>query len=404
MGYYDGKKNNRFPFMMFLCLILAGTMLYGGIALATDHANFFQASSKTKAVEEAIADANTPEEEQVSELNEAYVRPNNISDIAEKAVPAVVRIETVVTTQESDEVSPFFDDPMFRQFFGVPEQSQPRQRQGLGSGFIISEDGYILTNQHVIDQADEIYVTVTGREEPYRAELIGSDEMLDLAVLKIDPEEELTTLKLGDSEAADVGDWMIAIGNPYGLDHTVTVGVLSAKGRPLALEGHQFKNLLQTDASINHGNSGGPLLNLKGEVIGINTAINAQAQGIGFAIPSNTVKEVLQQLIEEGKVIRPWVGVSIQDVTQQIAEYYQLEEAKGTVVAEVLPGTPAESAGLQRGDVILEVNEQPVEDAQDFINKIQETQVGDNVMLLVHREGGARLIGVTVGERPASID
>jgi S1-C subfamily serine protease len=220
--------------------------------------------------------------------------PSTIADTVAAAGPAVVKIETEVTTQVDN---PLFDDPFFRQFFGQDfGQQQTEVQQGLGSGFLISPDGYLLTNEHVIDGATSISVTMAGQSQSVGAQVVGSDKNLDLAVLKINAGSNLPYLKLGDSDNIRVGDWAIAIGNPYGLDNTVTVGVISAEGRPLTVEDHDYPNLLQTDASINPGNSGGPLLDLNGEVIGINTAVDEQAQGIGFAIPSNTAKNLINSV------------------------------------------------------------------------------------------------------------
>lgn len=219
--------------------------------------------------------------------------PGLIAGIVDNVGSAVVKIETKTIDKRTQRL---LNDPYFRQFFGN-NLPTPRTRQGLGSGFIISRDGYVVTNEHVVSGADEILVKLLDYEEPFTAKVVGSDHELDLAVLKLESAEPLPFLAMGDSEQARVGDWMIAIGNPYGLDHTVTVGVLSAKGRPVDVQDRSYRNLLQTDASINPGNSGGPLLNLRGQVVGVNTAVNAQAQGIGFAIPSNTVKEAVANLI-----------------------------------------------------------------------------------------------------------
>jgi S1-C subfamily serine protease len=225
--------------------------------------------------------------------------PDVIADIVSNAGPAVVKVD-VYKTVNGTAFDPFFNDPFFRQFFGSPfnlPQPVKRREHGLGSGFIITPDGYILTNEHVIDGADRIEVTIAGRDRPLPAKVVGSDYDLDLAVLKVNAGGDLPTLSLGDSDQVRVGNWVVAIGNPYGLDHTVTVGVVSAKSRPVQVENRSYKDLLQTDAAINPGNSGGPLLNLAGEVIGINTAVAAKAQGIGFAIPINTVKSVLPELM-----------------------------------------------------------------------------------------------------------
>ncbi|WP_066634659.1 S1C family serine protease [Desulfolucanica intricata] len=329
------------------------------------------------------------------------VGPDTIADIVDKAGAAVVKISTTVTVNDRRQIDPFFGDPFFRQFFS-PYRAEPRQRQetGLGSGFIMSKDGYIITNEHVIDGAEKIFVTVKGYNEPFEAKVVGADYDLDLAVLKINAKKDLPVLAMGDSEKIKVGNWVIAIGNPYGLDHTVTIGVISAKGRPVNIEQRSYKNLLQTDASINPGNSGGPLLNLSGEVVGINTAINAQAQGIGFAIPTSTVKSVLDELIERGKVVRPWLGVQLQPLTKEIAGYLGLQNTAGALVIGVVSGSPAERAGLQQGDVILEIDNKKINTVDDLINTVEKAKVGQKLALLVYRNGKAVNVNITVNEKP----
>lgn len=330
--------------------------------------------------------------------------PNTIADIVDKVGPAVVRIG-VTAKASGGQSNPFMNDPFFRQFFGeqnlTPNNSQ--EVQGLGTGFIISKDGYILTNEHVIDNATDMEVTVKGYDKPFKAKLVGSDFELDLAVLKIDVGKDLPVLKMGNSDQVRVGDWVIAIGNPYDYDHTVTVGVVSAKGRPVGVEDRQYKNLLQTDASINPGNSGGPLLNLNGEVVGINTAINAKAQGIGFAIPTSTVQGVLKQLIEKGKVVRPWLGVQIQSVDSQIAKYFNLDKVEGAIVADVVKGSPAAKAGLKRGDIVLEINKELVKDASDLVDKIHSIKIGDSAILLIKRNGQDQYVTLTIEAKPANV-
>jgi len=269
----------------------------------------------------------------------------------------------------------------------------------MGSGFIISKDGYILTNNHVIDGASEVRVFLSDNNEPYQAKLIGSDAELDLAILKIDTNKELPMLSLGDSNKVRAGNWVIAIGNPYGLDHTVTVGVISATGRPITVQGTEFKDLIQTDASINPGNSGGPLLNLSGEVVGINTAINSNAQGIGFAIPASTVKQVLDQLLEEGKVIRPWLGVYMQPVTEELAEYFGLDKTDGALIGAVQEGSPAEKAGIIRGDIILEYNKQKIATPDELQAAVKGSVPGDSVVILIYRNEATMYITVKIGER-----
>ncbi|MCL4439501.1 MAG: trypsin-like peptidase domain-containing protein, partial [Firmicutes bacterium] len=290
-----------------------------------------------------------------------------IADIVEKTSPAVVMIRT---TSESGRrsIDPFFNDPFFREYFGgrVPKDTGPRLSSGMGSGFIISKDGYILTNQHVIDGAVKIEVIMSGKDNPIPAKLVGSDFELDLAVLKINDQNDLPMLELGDSDTVRVGEWSTAIGSPQGLDHTVTVGVISAKGRPITVQDRQYKNLLQTDASINPGNSGGPLLNTKGQVIGINTAVNASAQGIGFAIPTSTIRPVLDTLINNGKITRPWLGVYLQPVNKEIAGYFKLKSTEGVLVNSVVEGGPAHNAGIVPGDVIVEIDKEKVTNARTF--------------------------------------
>jgi len=322
--------------------------------------------------------------------------PDTIPDIVARVSPAVVRIDT--TEQVSTSLDPFFNDPFFRQFFGyqfrVPEQ--PKVSTGLGSGFIVSADGYILTNEHVISSADKIEVTLAGRSESYPARKIGADHDLDLAVLKIDAGDNLPTVPLGNSDSIRVGDWAIAIGNPYGLDHTVTVGVISAKGRPVTVQDRQYRNLLQTDASINPGNSGGPLLNLKGEVIGINTAVNAQAQGIGFAIPSSTVQAVFNELVNKGKVTHPWLGVYLQTVTEEMAQYLGLQSQSGALVAQVVEGSPAAKAGLRRGDVIISYNGCNVANPSELTDLVSGTAVGSQVEIQYIRDGQTKTVVATI--------
>ncbi|BAF58630.1 trypsin-like serine proteases [Pelotomaculum thermopropionicum SI] len=341
----------------------------------------------------AIADA------QAAEL--PGLGPNTIADIVSRVGPAVVRIDT--TVQGERYVDPFFNDPFFRHFFGdqfrIPMQSE--ERRGLGSGFIVSPDGYILTNEHVIAGADRIEVTVAGRDKPYQARKVGADHDLDLAVLKIDAGNDLPTIPLGNSDSVRVGDWVVAIGNPYGLDHTVTVGVISAKGRPVTVEDRRYKNLLQTDASINPGNSGGPLLNLNGEVVGINTAINAQAQGIGFAIPSSTVKAVFDDLVQKGGVSHPWLGVYLQQVTEELASYFGLQDLSGALVASVVSGGPAEKAGLRRGDIIVRYNGSAVNNPNDLIELVGGTAVGSQVEIEFIRGGERKTVTAVIeAKRP----
>ncbi|GAB6274958.1 MAG: trypsin-like peptidase domain-containing protein [Peptococcaceae bacterium] len=326
------------------------------------------------------------------------VGPDQVAKIVDKTGPAVVKIETIRTSQEGI-TDPFLNDPFFRQFFGDYPR-RPREERGLGSGFIYSSEGYIITNEHVINGANSIEVIIQGFKGPLPATIVGADFDLDLAVIKVQVGKPLPTLKMGDSNKVKVGNWVIAIGNPFGLDHTVTVGVISAKERPVSVENRSYKNLLQTDASINPGNSGGPLLNLNGEVVGINTAV-AQAQGIGFAIPINTAKSILPDLIKKGKIIRPWLGVQLQDLSKELAGYLGLNNDQGALIVGVVAGSPAARAGLRQGDVIVKINNLKINNPDNLIEAIKETKIGQKVALLIYRQGEKKTVSLTISEKPA---
>jgi serine protease Do len=295
--------------------------------------------------------------------------------------------------------SPF--DEFFEQFgpnLGQRPQ-KPRKQRSLGSGVIISADGFIVTNNHVVENATKVTVNLQKDLKSYPAKVIGADPETDLALIKIEAGKSLPFLPLGDSSKAQVGEWVLAIGNPFGLDHTVTAGIISAKGRVIG-EG-PYDDFIQTDASINPGNSGGPLVNMNGEVIAINAAIVATGQGIGFAIPSDTAKEVIAQLQKTGKVSRGLVGVNIQDVDDNTAKALGLKEAKGALVASVVQGEAAEKAGIQAGDVITSVNGKPVMDSHELTRTIGSMPPGAKVDLSVWRKGQTKQIQLTLGERKA---
>lgn len=353
---------------------------------------------------DAAARAGSEQNETVNSTPSGIL-PTDIPEIVEKVGDAVVYIETV--SESSSSSDPFFNDPFFRYFFGdsFGFRTTPRVNRGIGTGFIINPKGYIITNEHVINNATEVTVTVIGFDEPFKATVVGKDFNLDLAVLKIDSSKKLPYIELGNSDEMRVGDWVIAIGNPYRLDHTVTVGVISAKGRPVTIPdqstGKQrvYKDLIQTDAAINPGNSGGPLISLDGKVIGINTAVNAQAQGIGFAIPINTAKEVLDELITTGSVTRPFIGVLLQDVTKDLADYFGLEKPKGSIIADVVSNSPAEKAGLQRGDVILKINDTDIKNSNDVSNVVSKSKINDKLVMLILRNGQTQYVTVVVGKQ-----
>ncbi|NCO24528.1 MAG: hypothetical protein COZ07_09975 [Candidatus Infernicultor aquiphilus] len=324
---------------------------------------------------------------------------NSIADIAEKNSPAVVNIDTVrmVETQ-----NPFLDDPIFGHFFGdqFKEYTRTIPQKGTGSGFIINQEGYIITNEHVVHKAEKIKVTLSdGRE--FTGEVIGSDTTSDMAIVKIKA-DHLPLVALGDSDKLRVGEIVVAIGNPYGLQQTVTMGVVSAKGRsiPTGIEGRVYKDFIQTDAAINPGNSGGPLLNTKGEVVGINTAIIPFAQGIGFAIPINIAKKNIDDLINLGKVRRSWLGVYIQEVTPEIAKQFNQAEAKGVLVGDVVKNSPAEGVGIKTGDIIKKVNNEEVNSPEELQDKIGNIEINKEVNVEIVRNGETISFIVKIGEMP----
>ena len=343
---------------------------------------------------------------------------SDFTELAEKCGPAVVNINTVRTSanQGGDMRDMFrfnvpgmpespFDD-FFKQlepfFKGQPGE---RSQRSLGSGFFISQDGFIVTNNHVIADATEVkvtYQTTGGKSETVTAEIKGRDKEYDLAVLKISPVKPVTPLAFGDSDALKVGQWVLAIGNPFGLEHTITAGIVSAKGRIIGLG--PFDDLIQTDTSINPGNSGGPLLNMQGEVVGINTAIFSSGQGIGFAVPSNMAKKIINPLKEGKKVQRGWLGVTIQDVDQNTAKALGLPSASGALVGSVNAGQPADKAGVQVGDVITAVDGAPVASTSDLLKKVADIKPGQTASLSVFRKGRTETLKVVLGEREGHIE
>lgn len=331
-------------------------------------------------------------------------RPLSFAELVDRVKPAVVNISTTKTVKRPGlrlPPSPFggtdpFDE--FRRFF---EDESPREekQQSLGSGCIINKEGDILTNNHVIGEADEIIVKLLdGRK--FKASVVGRDERTDLAVIKIKSGDSLPFAVMGDSDAARQGDWAMAVGNPFGFEHTVTVGVISAKGRIIGDAKAPYARFIQTDASINPGNSGGPLFNTRGEVIGINTMIYGMGTGIGFAIPINLAKSLVPQLISKGAVTRGWLGVQIQRLTPELAESYGLKDEKGALIGGVFPGSPAEQAGLQRGDIVLKFNGKVIEEPFDLSDFVAQAPAGSKMELEVLRKGKEKLnIAVKVGQR-----
>nr|WP_233552415.1 MULTISPECIES: DegQ family serine endoprotease [Alcanivorax] len=322
----------------------------------------------------------------------------SLAPMLEKTSPAVVNI--AIETRVRAARNPLMDDPFFRRFFNMPEQQRERRAASAGSGVIVdAENGYILTNAHVVKNADTIEVTLTdGRE--LSAELVGTDEEVDLAVLKLEEADGLTQIAIADSTGLRVGDFVVAIGNPFGLGQTVTSGIVSALGRTgLGIEG--YESFIQTDASINPGNSGGALVNLRGELVGINTAILAPAGGnvgIGFAIPTEMAENVMHQLIEHGEVRRGMLGVTIQDLTPELAEAFGVDRQRGVVITQVVEDSAAEKAGLKSGDVVTAVDGRPVNRAADLRNKVGMAPVGEKVTLSILRDGKKKDVTATISE------
>lgn len=348
----------------------------------------------------------------VANLQDAF------ANIADTLKPTVVNISTTqIVKQEYVPYEFFFGNPFedfFGDFFGEqgPKSQRPKPQKryyerkfsGTGSGVIISEDGYILTNYHVIGGATEIEVTLSD-ERKFKGKIVGQDQRTDLAIIKI-PAAKLPSAMLGDSDKIRVGDWAMAIGSPFGLEQTVTIGIISARRQSLMVEGQQYRELIQTDAAINMGNSGGPLINIKGEVIGINTAIYTPTGGfvgVGFATPINKAKAVLGQLIEKGKVTRGWLGVEIRPVDAVVARQFGLKEVRGVLINNVMKDTPAEKAGLKRGDVILEYNGKPVKDPNSLQDLVAQTEPNKRVKVKIWRNNKEETLELLIAEMPAEL-
>ena len=330
--------------------------------------------------------------------------PPSFAELAKRVGPAVVNISTTkkMTMKSLNPFKGFGREDPFNDFFdkffdGVPPQQ--REQHSLGSGFIINESGYILTNNHVVAEADEILVRLSDKQK-FPAKIVGTDAKTDVAVIKIESSKPLPFETLGDSEKLQVGDWVMAVGNPFALSHTVTAGIVSAKGRVIGAG--PYDNFIQTDASINPGNSGGPLFNLAGEVVGINTAIFAGGQGLGFAIPINMAKNLIPQLVEKGKVTdRGWLGIQMQDISEELAKSFGLDEPKGALVGDVVPGSPAEKAGIKRGDIVLKFDDKDIEKFTDLPGLVAGSGSGKTVKLEILRDSKKQTVDVTLGKMPS---
>ncbi len=384
------KSQNRKTFFMFLMAFLVAFFIV----------------SLVEVLRSSFIPSGAPEIQMASAVSstDAVKAPFSFSDLTEKVKPAVVNISTTKTYKGQGGFgapfgrSPFsgpFGDDFFDRFFGDVPQREFKQRS-LGSGFIISNDGYIFTNNHVVEKADKILVKVSDDKE-YEAKIIGTDAKTDIALIKIKPLNSLPVVEIGDSDKVKVGEWVIAIGNPFGLEQTVTAGIVSAKGRVIGAG--PYDNFIQTDASINPGNSGGPLFSMDGKVIGINTAIVAQGQGIGFAIPINMAKSILADLKTKGKVTRGWLGISVQDVSADIAKNLNYKSKNGAIVTDVFKGDPADLAGIRVEDIIIEINGKAVKDTHDLLLRISSFHVGEKVSIKVVRDGKEMVFSLTVAER-----
>ena len=340
-----------------------------------------------------------------STLSNSKSLPASFADLAERLMPSVVNISTTQTVVTNSNPFPFqfppgspFED-MFKEF-GTPQE---RKSSALGSGFIIDEKGIVVTNNHVIQDAEDIIVRVNGDKE-FKAKVIGADPLSDIAVLQLDTKEKFIPAKFGDSDKARIGDWVIAIGNPFGLGGTVTSGIISARNRSIGLS--RYEDYIQTDASINSGNSGGPLFDMNGDVIGINTAILGRSGsiGIGFSIPSNSAKIVIDQLIEFGETKRGWLGVRIQDVTKEIADVEKLDKPRGALVASVAENSPSAKAGIKAGDIILEFNGVKINQMKELPAIVAKTKVGTNVKVKIWRNKKELVKNVLLGRLETSED
>lgn len=388
-----GFRSRRWAMTFGGAVILAAGVLAGTVMTAYTSWNPFHQKDEQK-VPIYVA-TNTPR------LTGSLSLEEGLAPLARAVRQSVVSIS--LTKVVRGQIHPFMDDPFFRRFFG--EDIEPRQRRipGLGSGVIISPDGYILTNNHVVEGASEVKVTFADKREMV-AKIIGTDEPTDVAVIKVDA-KDLPAMPLGDSRNLQVGEFVLAVGNPFGLGHTVTFGIISATGRG-NLRIAQYGDFIQTDAAINPGNSGGALVNMRGQLIGINTAIKTSGFeqgniGIGFAIPIHMARDIMDQLLRTGSVVRGYLGLLPQDVTPAIAEQLGLKTPQGALVASVSENTPAAQAGIQNGDVIVEFNGRPVESADSLRNMVAETAPGSNVKLKLIRDGSERTVTVKLGTRPS---
>jgi serine protease Do len=384
-------------------IIVVASLLIGAAAGVTVNAKTQMFSTSSGNVVPLMVDSSAPV------VNRSLSFSSGFAPVISKVVPSVVNIASTKVTENPEANSPFFSDPFFRRFFGnqgFPQFEIPKEQRerGLGSGVIVSSDGYVLTNNHVVESASDIRVSLADKRE-FKAKVVGTDPRTDVAVLKLDA-TNLPAVVFGDSSNVKVGNFVLAIGNPFGLSQTVTAGIISAIGRGnLGIE--DYEDFIQTDASINPGNSGGALININGELIGINTAIltgdgSRGSQGVGFAIPINMARSVMGQILKNGRVTRGYLGAWIQPVTPEIADAFGLDKSQGALLGDVSAEGPAGKSGIKRGDIVLELNGQPVTETKDFRLKIAMTDPGTTVHLKLFRKGEIRDVDVTLGELPGN--
>ena len=385
----------------YTAAFLAGALLIGGGAVLFEQDAIAKEKAKPTPVRLTVDETPVQREKQMV---------TSFSSMVKKVSPSVVKVYTSYAAKKGapDAANPFLEDPMFRRFFGdrfdgegLKRMPHPKQ-QGLGSGVIVTKDGYILTNNHVVENADEVRVQLTEGGDEYTAKVVGADPKTDIAVLKIDAKDKsFPALTAANSDQLEVGDVVLAVGNPFGIGQTVTMGIVSATGR--ATLGLEYEDFIQTDAAINMGNSGGALVDAEGRLVGINTAILSRSggnQGIGFAVPVNLARYVMENIIEHGHVVRGYMGVNIQDISPGLAEKFDLKDREGALIAEVTPDSPAEDAGLKNGDVIVEFDGKPVRDSRHLKLQVAQTGPDKQVPVKVSRDGKVKDLKVTLKEFP----
>jgi len=404
---HESRSGGRRSTSLWVSVLLLGAGIVIGLAVASDLGWLPFGHAVPDQVAQTSAPLPTPVAVPPSVMSGS---DQNFVRIAKAVTPAVVNISTTRQGKEGGQGqhgTPF-DDPFFRRFFGDEffrrfEAPKERKERSLGSGVIVDAGGLIVTNNHVVNKADEIKVLLSDKRE-FKAKLVGTDSKTDLALLRVEA-EGLHTIPWGDSDGLEVGEFVFAVGNPFGLNQTVTMGIVSAIGRA-SMGIAEYEDFIQTDAAINPGNSGGALVNVRGELIGINTAIFSQSggnMGIGFAVPSAMARSVLEQLIKGGKVVRGWLGVSIQELSPELAQQFGITETKGVLVSEVLEGSPAKGAGLERGDVILEYDRKPVESPSQLRNAVARTTVGKKITIKYLRDKRVKTVDIAIDEQPKSI-